>query len=241
MVSVSVWDGPGGALCGGAAVACGSSCENFADRGLASLPGGDESELVNGVRACSDAARPGYDILVLGGENMDEWLLERELSEPMPFRKSPRRCSWSIGLCDVFFLSSTSGDARAAVAVKAEARRGELTDESARCEPARRAACSAASCVSRGSNGMLELVTREAAVGARHIIWQQSLTAMCAPCPHLALCLYGCGAWDTAPIYSMRQQERDVWSSATRTPTHCVVARERLCCGHGRDERSGRR
>lgn len=66
-------------------VACIVSCEGFADRGLGSLPGGDESELVKGVRACSEEVRPGYDIVV--GENTDEAELGIELSEPAPFSR----------------------------------------------------------------------------------------------------------------------------------------------------------
>jgi hypothetical protein len=52
MVSVPL----AGALDGAAreaAVLCIVSYEGLADRGLGSLPGGDESELVKGVRACS--------------------------------------------------------------------------------------------------------------------------------------------------------------------------------------------
>lgn len=44
------------------------SYECFADRGLGSLPGGDESELVKGVSACRDMAGPERDIVVGGRE-----------------------------------------------------------------------------------------------------------------------------------------------------------------------------
>lgn len=51
MVSAAVLAGvPDEAVCE-VVVACMISLEGFADRGLGSLPGGDESELVKGVRA----------------------------------------------------------------------------------------------------------------------------------------------------------------------------------------------
>lgn len=53
------------------AAACIVSFGGFADRGLGSLPGGDESEDVKGVRACSEAVRPGYDMVLEAG-NRDE-------------------------------------------------------------------------------------------------------------------------------------------------------------------------
>jgi hypothetical protein len=62
------------------AVACIVSSGGFADRGLGSLPGGDESELVKGVRTCSDAVRPGYG-MVPEAENTDEAMLEADVSE----------------------------------------------------------------------------------------------------------------------------------------------------------------
>jgi hypothetical protein len=68
-----------GALCE-RAVACIVSFGGFADRGLGSLPGGDESELVKGVRTCSDAVRPGYG-MVPAAENTDEATLEADVSE----------------------------------------------------------------------------------------------------------------------------------------------------------------
>lgn len=91
IVSVAFLTGaPGGALCEEAVVACIVSCEGFADRGLGSLPGGDESVLVKGVRACNDALCPGYDI-VMAVEKTDDAELGTELSEPAPFSKSPAR------------------------------------------------------------------------------------------------------------------------------------------------------
>jgi hypothetical protein len=54
MVSATLLD----ALDGGARmedeVACIVSCESLEERGLGSLPGGEESELVKGVRACRE-------------------------------------------------------------------------------------------------------------------------------------------------------------------------------------------
>lgn len=48
---VTSLDALDGAVREGAEVACIVSYEVFADRGLGNLPGGDESELVKGVRA----------------------------------------------------------------------------------------------------------------------------------------------------------------------------------------------
>lgn len=92
IVSVTFLGGPTGALCEEAIVADSVSFEGFAERGLGSFPGGDESVLVKGVRAWSDAACPGYDILVLA-ENTEVTELAREVSEPTPFSKSPERLS----------------------------------------------------------------------------------------------------------------------------------------------------
>lgn len=47
-----------------AAVACIFPYEGFVERGLVGFPGGDESELVKGVRACRDIGWPGRDIVV---------------------------------------------------------------------------------------------------------------------------------------------------------------------------------
>lgn len=51
MVLVTLLDALDGAAREEVKVACIVSCEGWADRGLGSLPGGDESELVKGVRA----------------------------------------------------------------------------------------------------------------------------------------------------------------------------------------------
>jgi hypothetical protein len=96
MVSVRILDGPETAALCEAIVACSGSYEGFADRGLGSLPGGDESELVRGVRAYNDADCPGCDIL-LAAEKTEDAELAREESEPTPFSRSLRRCSWSSG------------------------------------------------------------------------------------------------------------------------------------------------
>ena len=50
MVSATLLGALDGAVCAAAAVACIVSYESLEERGLGSLPGGDESELVKGVR-----------------------------------------------------------------------------------------------------------------------------------------------------------------------------------------------
>jgi hypothetical protein len=70
----------------------------FIERGLNGLPGGEESVLVNGVRAWSAAVWPGYDdIAECGFEKTDDAVLARELAEPTPVNKSPDRQSSSSG------------------------------------------------------------------------------------------------------------------------------------------------
>lgn len=76
----------------------------FAERGLGSLPGGDESVLVRGVRACMEVGWPVYDILQSAVENTDEAVLATELSEPTSFKSSRERLSSSPG-DSVFFGS----------------------------------------------------------------------------------------------------------------------------------------
>lgn len=95
-----------GALCEGA-VACIVSFGGFADRGLSSLPGGEESELVKGVRACSDAVWPGYD-MVPAAENTDEATLEADVSDRELVSKSLRRAPLSLGICVFFSCVVTS-------------------------------------------------------------------------------------------------------------------------------------
>jgi hypothetical protein len=68
-----------GAMC---EVAYMVSWEGFAERGLGSLPGGDESVLVKGVRACRDGLRPVNDML-LAAEKTEEAELVADLSEPV--------------------------------------------------------------------------------------------------------------------------------------------------------------
>jgi hypothetical protein len=81
-------------LCEEEVVACIVSLEGFAEHGLGSFPGGDESVLVNGVSAC---ICPAYAIFVLVEEKMDEVELDTELAEPRPFKSPPERLSWSSG------------------------------------------------------------------------------------------------------------------------------------------------
>ena len=83
------------ALC--ASVVCNVSFEGFADRGLGSLPGGDESVLVKGVKVCNDAAWAGYDILLLGVEETEATELASELTEPIQFSRSLPLWSWLSG------------------------------------------------------------------------------------------------------------------------------------------------
>jgi hypothetical protein len=79
-VSTAVWD---------------VSIEGFADRGLGSLPGGEESVLVKGVRACRDAAWAGYDILRSGVICTEAVELTSNWIEPIPFSKPSPPWSWS--------------------------------------------------------------------------------------------------------------------------------------------------
>ena len=76
-----------GALCEVAYIV---SCEGFAERGLGSLPGGEESVLVKGVRAWSEGLRPVYDIL-FAAEKIDEAELAIELSELARSSRLPKR------------------------------------------------------------------------------------------------------------------------------------------------------
>ena len=117
-------------------VACIVSYESLAERGLGSLPGGDESELVKGVRACRDELRPGYDI-VWAAENTDEAELGRELSERALVSTSPWRRPWSSGEC-VLLLSSLLMLSPAADDCTAEELGREVTDGSVYRKPARR-------------------------------------------------------------------------------------------------------
>ena len=68
-------------------IACIVSLKGFAERGLGSFPGGDESVLVNGVSALRAGGCPGCAILVLADENMDDVVLDTELAEPTPFKR----------------------------------------------------------------------------------------------------------------------------------------------------------
>jgi hypothetical protein len=116
---------------------CSFSCEGLAERGLGSLPGGDESVLVRGVRACSDAAWPGYDMSVLGAEKTEGPEL-MEVSEPAPFSTSPEPCSLSSGECAlVLGKADADDDVLAAADADTEAcfRRG--AGDSVRRKPAR--------------------------------------------------------------------------------------------------------
>jgi hypothetical protein len=61
-------------------VACIVSCESLDDRGLGNLPGGDESELVRGVRACRELLCPERD-MVGGAEKVEEAGVDAEESE----------------------------------------------------------------------------------------------------------------------------------------------------------------
>ena len=69
---------------------CIVSYAGFAARGLGSLPGGDESELVKGVRACRDAVRPGFDMVPVA-EKTDEATLDADVSDRELVSSSARR------------------------------------------------------------------------------------------------------------------------------------------------------
>lgn len=110
------------------AVECIVSFGGFADRGLGSLPGGDESELVKGVRACREAVRPGYD-MVAGWENSDEVALEAEVSDQELASRSVRCGPWRSGEYASFPCAVTSsrvadGARPAAVALEDSTRSG---------------------------------------------------------------------------------------------------------------------
>jgi hypothetical protein len=76
LTGVMVWAALSGALEGAAreeVVAFIVSYECFADRGLGGLPGGDESELVKGVRAWKDMGWPARDIAESAGQEA-QWV-----------------------------------------------------------------------------------------------------------------------------------------------------------------------
>ena len=111
---------------------CIVSFGGFADRGLGSLPGGDESELVKGVRACREAVRAGYDI-VSDWENSGDAALETEVSDQELANRPVRRGPWRSGEyasfpCTVSSSRAADGACPAAVPLEDSARlagRGE--------------------------------------------------------------------------------------------------------------------
>jgi hypothetical protein len=172
IVSVTFLGRPeAGSRCEEVIVACKVSFEGFAERGLGSLPGGDESVLVRGVRACKDAACPAYDILLWGLEKTDDAELARELSEPTLFSTSPNRWSSSVGEC-VRLLSSMDNDALGAGDANTARCGCNLTDEPARCEPARRGPASLLPRASSVlSNGVRALESGNVTADARDMLW----------------------------------------------------------------------
>lgn len=143
----------------------------LAERGLRALPGGDEPVLVKGVRACMDAVRPGYDIMLLRVENTDGAELSSELSEATPFSTSAGVCSSSSGESDVGWAASGL-EADCVFAAKAGWRRDDLTDESARRELARLRELSLLLLrVLRRDNGGVAVLEGRDAGTARGILW----------------------------------------------------------------------
>ena len=80
-------------------VACIVSCD-LEDRGLGSLPGGDESELVRGVRACRELLLPERD-MVGGAEKVEEAGVGVEESESASSSSLGRR-ALLLGEDDLF-------------------------------------------------------------------------------------------------------------------------------------------
>jgi hypothetical protein len=107
------------------------SYEWRAERGLGSLPGGDESELVKGVRACRDTGGPERDMAVDvrevegAGVGVTEMTQFSSVSE----RSASLRGEYELVVAVVL---------RASPAATAVGPGCELTDEPASCEPARR-------------------------------------------------------------------------------------------------------
>lgn len=92
MVSATLSGALDGAACA-EAVAFIVSYEGLAERGLGSLPGGDESELVKGVRAWREAGGPARD-MAEGAEKVEEVVVGVELPESTWFSsESERRAS----------------------------------------------------------------------------------------------------------------------------------------------------
>lgn len=144
----------------------------LAERGLRALPGGDESVLVKGVRACMDAVRPGCGMLLLGVENTEGAELSSELSEATPFSTSAGVCSSSSGESDVGWAAAGL-DAEDVFAANAGWRRDDLTDESARRELARLRELSSLLRVLRGDNDGVAVLERRDAGAARGILWRR--------------------------------------------------------------------
>lgn len=125
----------------GAACVCIVSYERLVERGLGSLPGGDESVLVKGVRACADEGWPERD-MALAAEKMDECDVGVEVVELASFNSSPGRRAWSssaaagegeLGLSSAAHVSSAACEAVAADRVERDE-----ADEATRREAARR-------------------------------------------------------------------------------------------------------
>lgn len=137
-------------------MACNVSLVDFAGRGLGSLPGGEESVLVRGVRACNDAPCPGYAIVISVKEKTEGVELARELSEPIPFSRSPGRCSSSAGE-SVIVLSCFDIE----VLDESAAERGacQLTDQPARRELVRRELLRSPRRESRGLMLVVEVIS----------------------------------------------------------------------------------
>lgn len=117
MVSATLVDALDGAACIEDEVACIVSCESLEERGLGSLPGGEESELVKGVRAWREWLWPGRD-MVGGAEKVDEAGVEE--SESTSSSRWLGRCASFLGesvlLCPMPRVSPTRVVAMAAEA-----------------------------------------------------------------------------------------------------------------------------
>lgn len=136
MVSGPLLGALGGAARREAEVACIVSYAGLDECGLGSLPGGDESELVKGVRALRAVWCPERD-MAEGVEAMEEACVGVEAAESRSISSSRGRCALLSGEDTLALALVQRASPAAAVGMAAESA-CEATDGSARCEAARR-------------------------------------------------------------------------------------------------------
>jgi hypothetical protein len=136
MVSATLLGALDGAACVEDEIGCIVSCESLEERGLGSLPGGDESELVKGVRACREIFWPERD-MVEGAEKVEEAGVGAEESESTSSSRSLGRRASFLGEFDLFLspVLRVSPAIRVAGAVEAG---WVVADGPGRCEASRR-------------------------------------------------------------------------------------------------------